>query len=170
MKKFAFTLLVVLLVSCSDGDLQIETIDFDDVAVSNCDNLTEDTQLLFKINDAEALILTLQSNVLKNGVLDGSTVTTESSIPNQSKLVYRVFSDNVSSGYFCDDIPPVTPTVTEEVEAGDGLVTIETTVNADSTAYNHTITLSEITLVNDQGERITDLTINEFGEIATPIN
>lgn len=170
MKKFAFTWLVALLVSCSDGDLQIETIDFDSVAIDNCDNLTDDTQLLFKISDAEALILTLQSNVLKNGVLDGSTVTTESTIPSQSNLIYRIFSDNVSSNYFCDDIPPVTPTVTEEVEAEDGLVTIETTVNTDSTAYNHTIRLSEITLVNDQGERITDLTINEFGEITTPIN
>ena len=139
-------------------------------AADNCGDLNDETEILFKINGDEALILTLQTGVLQNGIIGDTTVTTESSIPGQSKLVYRIFSDNVSKNYFCDEIPPVTPVVTEEIDAEDGLVIIETTVNADSTAFDHVIKLSEVSLVNEAGERITDLTISDFGEISTPID
>jgi hypothetical protein len=60
--------------------------------------------------------------------------------------------------------------VTEEIEAEDGLVIIKSIANADTTAYTHTIALSGITLINGIGERITDLSINEFGEVTTTIS
>ncbi|AKA34057.1 MAG: hypothetical protein CMH48_10855 [Muricauda sp.] len=170
MKKLVCALSFLLFAACSDGDLQIETIDFDSVAVDNCGDLNDEITTLFKINGDEALILTLQSGVLQKGIVGDTVVTTVSTIPGQSKLVYRIFSENVSKNYFCDEIPPVSPVVTEEIDAEDGMVIIETTVNADSTAFDHAIKLSEITLVNDAGERITDLTINDFGEISTPID
>lgn len=169
MKKFLFLFAFCGLFSCSDGDLQIETIDFDSVEPQNCGTLSENTRVFFKINEDEALILTLQSGLLDNGVA-GDTVLTESAVPNQTELLYRIFSANVSTNYFCDAIPPTTPTVTEEIEATDGMVIIETMVNADSTAFDHTIQLSGISLVNNKGERITDLTINDFGEISTPFS
>lgn len=155
--------------SCSDGDLEIETIDFNDVAPQFC--VTPDpatNNILFKINGTEALILDLQSGALNNGVI-GDTISTQSTVPSQSSLTFRVFSETVTNTYFCDDIPPVTPTVVEEILAQEGNILIETIIDADTTNYVHTISLSDISFVNEAGERITNLTIDAFGEVVTAI-
>jgi hypothetical protein len=58
--------------------------------------------------------------------------------------------------------------VLEEIEASNGEVRISTILNpADSTQFQHTIELSNITLINEQGERITDTRINAFGTVTT---
>ncbi len=156
--------------SCSDGDLSIETIDFDSVAIDFCSAPNATTaNLLFKINEDQVLILELQSGVLNNGVV-GETVITESAVPSRSQVTYRIFNDNVSDSYFCDVVPPSTPLVTEEVIAEDGSVIIETSVNPDdNTQFLHKIQLSGISFITGNDERITNLTISEFGEVTTPI-
>lgn len=166
MRQIILILLTGLFAACSDGDLQIETIDFDSATIQFCESTaTISTSIFFKLNDDEALILDLQSGVLKNEASDG---TLSSAVPGQSQITYRIFSDAVSKAYFCGDIPPSTPIVTEEIEASAGEVLITTIQSAtDSTAYEHTIELSGISLVNDNGERITNLTISEFGTITT---
>ncbi|MDC6367497.1 MULTISPECIES: hypothetical protein [Flavobacteriaceae] len=171
MRKFFFpSLLALMLSSCSDGDLQIETIDFDSVSIEYCDDpVANSANILFKINEDEALIMNLQSGTLNKGTI-GETVTTESTVPGQTQITYRIFSEDVSDNYFCDDIPPVTPTVVDEIEAEDGLVIIETTMDADTTNFVHTISLSGISFVTESGDRITNLTINEFGEVTTVIS
>ncbi|MEC3965505.1 hypothetical protein [Flagellimonas halotolerans] len=171
MRKFIFSILTLgLLFSCSDGDLQIETIDFDSVAVQYCSAPVRNAgNLMFKINESEALILQLQSGVLNNGIV-GDTIVTESTVPGQSQVTYRVFSDAVDNAYFCDDIPVVEPTVIDEVIAEDGLVIVETMLaENDSTLFVHNISLSGISFVTGNGERITNLAINEFGEVTTTV-
>lgn len=170
MEKYVLVVLFAgLFSSCSDGDLRIETIDFDGVSVEFCNApQAVSSNIVFKINDDEALILELQSGVLNRGVI-GETVITESAVPSQSQLTYRIFSDAVSTDYFCDDIPPPAPTVIEEIEAQDGLVTIETTADENNTNFVHTLRISDLSLIRENGERITDLTISEFGEISTAI-
>lgn len=170
MKKLLLFLSLITTIACDDGDLQIETLDFDSVNVDFCeDPVATERNLLFKINGDEALILNLQSGVLNNGEIGTETIVTTSNVSSESQITYRIFSDNVTNSYFCDNIPPASPTVIEEIEAEDGLVIINTIMNADTTAYIHTIELSEISLVSSIGERITDQTINEFGEVTTPI-
>ncbi|MER3317636.1 MAG: hypothetical protein RIB79_05035 [Allomuricauda sp.] len=171
MRKFILLVLCLgILFSCSDGDLEIETINFDSVNLQFCSSPNPtSTNLLFKINDSEALILELQSDVLNNGVV-GETITTESNVPSQSQVTYRIFSDTVDNGYFCDGIPPAEPIVIDEVEAEDGQVIIETVVDPDdNTMFVHTISLSGISFVTESGERITNLAINEFGEVTTNV-
>ncbi len=170
MRKICLPFLLIgILLGCGDGDLDIETIDFNDVSVQFCDSpVAGSSNILFKISDTEALILNLQSGALNNGVV-GDTITTESTVPSQSQITYRNFSETVSSNYFCDDIPPATPTVVQEVEAEDGLVLIESIIDADTINYVHTINLSGISFVTESGERITNLTIDEFGEVTTVI-
>ncbi|WP_437396796.1 hypothetical protein [Flagellimonas lutimaris] len=173
MKKIIFSIFSFSLVSffsCSDGDLEIETIDFDSAPAQFCSSpVPTSTNLLFKINQSETLILELQSGVLNNGVV-GETVITESSVPNQSQLTYRIFSDGVDKGYFCDNIPPVQPVVIQNVEAEDGQVIVETVVNPDdSTKFVHTISLGGISFVTESGQRITNLRINNFGEVTTNV-
>lgn len=127
------------------------------------------TNILFKINDDEALILKLQSGVLNHGVI-GDTIITESIIPGQSQLIYRIFSDAISEDYFCEAIPLVTPTVLKEIQAEDGLVSIETVTNANTTNFVHTLSLSDISLINENGERLTDVNTTVFGEVTTEIS
>ena len=154
MKNSLFFFLVLLIVSCSDGDLQIEAIDFDDIAVQNCETLSVDTQLLFKIDDNQALILQLEDGLLQNEI---STDTIISNIDNDSELTYRLFNNTVSSSYFCDDIPPATPSVIEDIEAIEGEVLIVTT-STDLITFNHEILLRGIIITNEAGESIIDLT------------
>ena len=159
-------MLLLLIISCDDGDIQIETIDFDSASLEFCEaETTTGSTVFFKLNTSEALILDLQSGVLKNEASDGPITST---VPDQSQITYRTFSDNISKSYFCDDIPPVTPTVVEEIIAEGGEIFITTVQNAtDTTQYDHTIELSGISLVRDNGDRITDVTINNFGTIST---
>lgn len=157
-----------LFFSCGDNDLEIETIDFDSVSLQFCAApRTNAKNILFKINDTESLILELQSGVLNQGAV-GDTIITQSTIPGQSQLTYRIFSDNVNKNYFCDDIPTVEPTVVDEVEAQGGMVIIET-MAVDSINFVHNIRLSEISFVTGKGERITNMNIGEFGEVSTAI-
>lgn len=153
------------MASCSDGELQIETIDFDDVALDFCGTATTDTELLFKLKDSEALILDLQSGLLQNEV---SGDTLESPIPAQSQLVYRILSEDVNDAYFCDAIPPVVPSVVEEIPAETGTVYIFTSQDPnDSTRFEHRIWFKDVSFVNQAGERLTNLTVDEFGTLQT---
>ena len=163
MKKSFFLSLFIICISCSDGDLQIETLDFDSVVVQNCGTANVGTEIFFKINDDEALILDLASGLLANEV---TTDTIESTIPGQSQLTFRAFSGSVTSNYFCDSIPPATPNVVEEIEVSSGRVLI-TTTTTDEITFTHNIQLSGIILTNEGGETITDLSINNFGTVAT---
>ena len=166
MKNLFVLCVMTVLVSCNDGDLQIETIDFDSVGISTCEStVTTSSTIFFKISNKEALILEIQSGVFKNEVSDGVITSV---VPSQSKLTYRVFSDNVSSNYFCDAIPTTTPSVLEEIEAEDGEVLITTTLAEGTTdTFEHTLRLSGITFITSTDQRITDLQINDFGVVTT---
>ena len=165
MKKYLIIGCSILFFACNDGDLQIETVDFDSITnVQNCGTLSTTTSnVVFKINGDESLIITLAGGLLKNEV---TTTDRESLVPGNSQVSYRIFSDNVTSAYFCDSPPPLTPIVSEEIEAEGGSVFI-TTTQTDSVTFLHTIKLSGITFVNENGSRITDLQINEFGTVTT---
>jgi hypothetical protein len=163
----SFLLLFLLfLVSCDDGDLQIETIDFNSADIDFCETITDlSSTFFFKLNPNEALILELQSGILKNEDSDGPII---SSVPSQSQLTYRTFSDDVSKNYFCDQVPPATPVVIEEILAEGGEVLVTTIQSeTDTTIYEHTLELNEITLINSKGERITNLSIDQYGTIIT---
>lgn len=156
---------LVLVLSCDDGDLQIDTIDFDSADPQTCETSTVDTKIFFKINDDEALILELEGGKLLNVA---STDTIESTIGSGSELTYRLFSESVTSTYFCSEVPATTPTVTSEIQAENGIVRISTAgVETDTVTFVHTIQLSEVSFVTSEDSRNTDLTINEFGTITT---
>ena len=167
MKKFPALVLFFFLLACDDGDLQITAIDFDAASVQYCDNtLTESTTFFFKLNSEEALVLELQSGLLKS---EETTEPISSSIPGESQVTYRTFSDAISSDYFCDNIPPSTPDVILDVSAAAGEVLINTVRNeADTTLFDHTLSIQNLSLITDDGERITDLTTIEFGTLSIP--
>ena len=155
--------------ACDDGDLQIETLDFDSASIQTCEGVTVDAaNLLFKLNTTEALILELPNGAILNEASEGTTEYTVSA-SGSVKVTYRTFSDNVSSAYFCSDIPVTTPTVLDEIIAEGGSVFITSTLSTDELSYNHLIELSGISLVTSQDTRITDLSIDNFGTVTTVI-
>lgn len=165
MKKRFFLAALVLLSACSKGELQITTIDFDEVNLQYCGTASTSTQLFFKINQREALILQLAQGIIKN---ENSNGALESLIPSASKLNYRIFNDGVSSNYFCDLLPPAKPGVVTDLEAVAGKVRIESTpVENEPGKFEHHITLQGISFVNSKGERLSNLSIEEFGAITT---
>lgn len=167
MKKIFSLILFTCLLSCDDGDLTIETIDFDSIElVESCDTISgTDANVLFKINVDEALILELPAGLLKN---EESSGVISSGISGTTKLTYRIFTDNVTNNYFCDQVPPVAPAVSEEVIAENGVILITTTA-VDAETFQHVIELSEISFITEDGSRITDLQISKFGTVTTQL-
>jgi hypothetical protein len=163
MRSFVYAgVILCLLAACADGDLDVEALDFDSVGINQCGTATTQTEIFFKTSDNQALILDLGSPRLPS--VDNSQSFT---IPGQVDLIYRIFDDDVSQSYFCDDIPPVSPRVTEEIEASGGTLTIESTTEEGSNTVTHVLSLQDITLINASGDRVTDLTISNFGTITT---
>ncbi len=176
-KKPGILGLCMIFFSCNDGDLQIETLDFNSVSMQTCNTTAsipivaiDENAVLFKLNADEGLILNLPANSLKNEI---GTATIEITADTPSKIIYRIFSATVTTAYFCDEIPPIAPTVIDEIIASKALIKIVTTANepevetGDITTYSHEITIEEITLETGKNQRITDLTLNDFGTIQT---
>tara|TARA_R110002051_G_scaffold185003_2_gene254262 strand:- start:235 stop:741 length:507 start_codon:yes stop_codon:yes gene_type:complete len=167
MNKLFFISILVFLFACDDGDLQIETLDFDTVDLQMCStvDITQNT-ILFKLNTDEALILNLAANTIKN---EAGTIELNVTTSSTSKLIYRLFSATATKNYFCDAVPPAVPTVVNEIIASKGKVIITTTIGGtvDTPTYEHVITLDDITFETAEDQRITDLTINDFGTITT---
>lgn len=169
MKKIVFLSLICLCFACDDGDLQIETLDFDSVDPQTCVTLTAENAegyVLFKINGDEALILELPATAFKNEVVIDAEL--EVSATGSTTVSYRIFDDTVSSDYFCSAVPLGTPLLLEEIPATEGKIFI-TTSTTDDITFTHTISLSGISLETGTGQRITDLRINEFGILTTTI-
>ena len=166
MIRCLFALLFCRFISCDDGDLQIEIIDFDDATIDFCETTTDiNSTFFFKLNPNEALILDLQSGLLQN---EASDTTIVSNVPGQSQVTYRTFDGQINKNYFCDQLPPSEPVVLEEILAEGGQVLVNTVQSeSDTTVYEPTIELSGISLVNSNGERITNLNIDDFGTITT---
>ncbi|MFS4415790.1 hypothetical protein [Maribacter sp. 2307ULW6-5] len=167
MKQTMSLLVLLLCLGCDDGDLPIDTIDFDEIeTIGSCDPIAVGSaNVLFKINGDEALILELPNGLLKN---EATTEEVISNVPGGAKVTYRLFSDNVDDGYFCDAVPPLQPVVIQDISAASGQV-IVTTVPKDSIGFTHTIRLSNISFLLENGGRITDLRINDFGTVTTPL-
>lgn len=171
MKQLLAICCLGLFFSCDDGDLQIETIDFDSVSIQTCGAPAPqglDSEFFFKINGDEALVLSLQADLLQNETSVLNTVV--SSFPSASSLTYRLFSGNVNMNYFCDDIPPLDPTVTTESTAVGGDIIINSlvsSVNATVKTYSHSIIFQELSLSNEAGERLTNTSNFDYGDFST---
>ena len=170
MKKMLLLGLLAILSACDDGDLQIERVDFDSVALSSCGDEDDplDTTFFFKIDGDEAFLLELESGLLLNESSTEGTLT--STIGGSSSLVYRLFSDDVSSDYFCSTIPVLEPTVISENTATAGNIAVNTKVTAvskDVKTYSHTILINGLALTNDQNESITDASTLTYGTFKT---
>ncbi len=163
-KLFLAVLLLSLFISCSDGDITIQSISFNEIDIESCTQTTA-TTLLFKINDTESLALQLPEGLLKNSV---SEQTIQSSIPNQTTLNYRIFSEGISASYYCSVLPEIGVNVVKDANATAGTVFINTSLSEDGNNFKHEIQLSGVSFIDQDGKRITDVNLNDFGVFTTP--
>ncbi|PBJ12412.1 hypothetical protein [Flavobacterium sp. ACN6] len=161
MKKYAALLLFAFLLNgCDDGDLIVETIDFESVTDSQaCDPLTN--TLIYKLKAQEALLLQLpQDKIINdNGYYEYPIDAKGNGL---YRVVYRAYDGTVTAANICGAIPPSTPKVMEEWIATDGIITIQSTqidkknANDDGTritGYEHSIIINNVTFAKPSGDQ-----------------
>lgn len=160
MKKYAALLLFAFLLNgCDDGDLIVETIDFETVTESAACDTTN--TLIYKLKAQEALLLQLPNDKIIN---DNGTYEypIDSKGNGLYRVVYRAFDGAITQNNICGAIPPSTPRVTEEWIATDGIITIQTTqiepknANDDGTritGYEHSIIINNVTFAKPSGDQ-----------------
>lgn len=150
----------MLAVSCDDGDMVFESLNFDDVALRKC----EEKELFFKVKGQEMLLINLSSATGEPLINDNLQVGEELEVLTNStnQIIYRLYDSNISNQtMLCDDVPSAFPQVVDEYlsqENGSVLITKQLQVRGEesqpnnfSVAYNFSILFQNIVL--SQGEQ-----------------
>ncbi len=157
MKKYIVLLVCAFFFNgCNDGELTIQTFNFDPAAAIN--SCSVNNGLFFKVKNNEALILKTPITTFANTVTPANSPRTLV-INSTNQVIYRSFISIISTSYFCSTLPPATPSVTEELYASDGiagtsgLIQVTTTqiLNPTTnavTGYNHYVVFKNITFSN----------------------
>ncbi|MEM6684721.1 MAG: hypothetical protein AAF617_02905 [Bacteroidota bacterium] len=183
MKKIVFLcVLAFTFFSCDDGDLTIEEIDLTTTAdVQVClDPIPAGVTLLFQIDGAETLILQVPNDLLINEVTtveeneDGEMVPVPrtATLNSDATCFYRSFESNITSNYFCDELPSDIP-VALEYTAVSGTVEVLTTETLDDetmlpSAYNHEIQFTNVVFTGTNGQDVR-YNVYSFGNITTTV-
>jgi hypothetical protein len=166
MKKYVSLLILALLLNgCDDGDLTVDTINFEDIQTSaSCPNSSTDETaptLIYKLKTQESLVIQLPANSIKNDATPIGAPLTYDINNSTYRVLYRAYDGTVAVNNICGTIPPRTPNVTEEWQATAGIIEITSTqVTGDKsttdgstriTGYNHQIVFRNITFLKPAG-------------------
>lgn len=158
MKKVALALASIgLFVSCDDGDLVFDSLNFTSSSIENCNSL------YFKINNNELLLIDLTNpsnnevSVLNpNAPLNQEQILTTNSV---NTILYRTYSDKLNKNIICGNIPPANPVVVEEYVSNSGALikyvrrnNVTFNNNKATVTYNYTINFQNLTLSNGTAE------------------
>ena len=152
---------VLLFFKCKDTDLIIENIDFSDSALEIClPNITN--KLFIKIKGSETLVLVLSDNLpVEEGL-------SKRSFNADNYLLYRKYSDNLSSNYFCSIITPKSPVLITELIPVSGELEVNTSLlfneNGDFLSVNYNLKIKNLLLQNENGDTLIQDTL-EFGSL-----
>jgi len=123
--KRTYLLIVFLsfLYACNDGDVIVTTFNFDSANLETCGGPGE--YVFFKINSESAESISVQLGTTQTLFVETDTLTV--ALDGTSNFVnYRMFSDNITSSYFCNNIPPTSPQVQIDYLASSGSATLTT--------------------------------------------
>lgn len=151
MKKLLFLITSILLLqACDDGDITLESFDFETATIQSCPS----NNLVFKINENELLLLNIPtSSFVNEETPDGSPRIV--AVNSTNKIIYRIYSDNLNTTSICSILPPATPVVTNEWNASGGTIEIITDklFAADGitvTGYTHNIRFVNVNFSNTE--------------------
>lgn len=176
MKKFLGILVcLIALNGCDDGDLTIETINFEDVQAGSCG------EIIYKLNGNEALYMKIPAsfNAFSNDVTPADTPT---SIPigGSVSVTYRAYNGTVTTANLCNTPAPISPIATEEWIATSGTIEIATIAvysSPDATTgatkilkYLHNIVFKNIVFAKPSGNQVYEsFPFGEFFTTATTL-
>ncbi|WP_117880342.1 hypothetical protein [Aureibaculum luteum] len=128
MSRIYLIFILILVWSCDDGSIDIPEFDFSSTDIETCGEI-----VLFKINENETFVIELDSDLDDDETFltykwDEETFTVSGSGTNS--ITYRTMSEAPTSSYFCQNIPPTSPTVTQEW-TGTGTVLVNTVFSED---------------------------------------
>lgn len=147
MKKIFFLLLLSFIYSsCDDGEISLESFNFEDQEIQEC--TTND--LIFKTKNDELLLISLPEGAFNTAF--ANTPTTDAprtvTIGGSNDVIYRKYTGTVSNLTVCSTIPVSSPTVVKEWNATGGTISIETDEITDNsgnvTGYTHNITFLNV--------------------------
>ena len=160
IKKLNFLLCIIMLISCSEGDLIDISVEFD-APLQNCANENDNTFVFFKVDTEidQALSVNFTSTTFTINPETVSDISLDEPIEiilnsSTNQFISRKFNTSIDGiQYFCSSIPPSNIDVIEELISSNGTVEISYQVADDSdpleTVYLRTISLRDITLVGD---------------------
>ena len=172
MKRvFSLLLLVLLLNGCDDGDLTLETIDFEDATTQSCST----NDIIYKLKEKEALLFEIPESSFENEPTAPDSPTIIDIDNSTYRVVYRFYNGTVATDNICNTIPPALPSVTDQWTATSGKIQIITTaVKTTNTTenstrisgYNHNIVFKNITFDKGNGTQVYETF--PFGDYVTP--
>jgi hypothetical protein len=171
--KRVFSLLFFILVlnGCDDGNLTLETIDFEDTQTQSCSS----NNIIFKLKEKEALLLEIPKTYFVNEPTDPTTPLVVNIDNSTVRVIYRFYDGAVSSENICNTIPPAKPFITDQWTATSGKIEITTTAittagsipgSTKITGYNHRIEFKNITFAKTNGTQVYETFV--FGDYVTP--
>ncbi|QSW89765.1 MULTISPECIES: hypothetical protein [Flavobacterium] len=175
MKKYASLLFLALLLNgCDDGDLTVDTIDFDAATAASCPENNINT-LIYKTKSQESLILQLPLNSIPNDATPVNDSIVYDINNSTYRVVYRAYDGTVGTENICGTIPPRTPNITEEWQATAGKIVIKSIANIGDpsptdgstriTGYTHNIVFRNITFLKPAGPQTEEEFV--FGDYKT---
>lgn len=172
MKRFLGILICAFAFNgCDDGDLTLETINFENAQTQSCST----NDIIYKLKEKEALLLEIPKTLFVNEPTVPGTPTIIDIDNVTNRVVYRFYNGTVAADNICNTIPPATPIVTDQWTATSGKIEITTTTvtNPGSiagstviTGYNHHIVFKNITFDKGNGTQVYETFI--FGDYITP--
>ena len=136
MKKLLYLIIPIVLLGCDDGDIITNDFDFEDASVEACDPTVSSGSInnfvFYKNEDTNFESLVLQF-LTSDDILNINAIYGPYSITSTStnSFEYRKFNAAPGNDYYCNSIPPSSPTVTEVFNAIGGEITIETSTRSD---------------------------------------
>lgn len=147
MKKIFFLLLLSFICSsCDDGEITLESFNFENEDIQECST----NNLIFKTKNDELLLVSLPESVYTTAFANTPTndIPRSVTIGGENKIIYRKYTATVSNTTVCATIPVSSPTVVKEWNATGGTISIETNEVTDSnntvTGYTHNITFLNV--------------------------
>lgn len=153
IKKIILVLILLIGISCNDGDLDISSFEFED-EVTICGTTKFTLYRLSTDQQREALIVTLTDLQIRKD--EDLVIPVNVSENGDYTVTYRLFDDRVTDDYFCAAVPPVTPAVSKDWRGVSGTIVVENqpVYDADEetiTGWNHYVVLVDVVLrVDDQ--------------------
>ena len=172
MKRvFSLLIFVLLLNGCDDGDLTLETIDFEDAETKSC----SDNDIIYKLKENEALLLEIPKTTFENEPTDPESPIVIDIDNSTNRVVYRFYDGAVAEDNICNTIPPAKPYPIDQWIASSGKIEIATTTKTTPgtidgstviTGYNHRIVFKNITFAKTNGTQVYETFV--FGDYITP--